>query len=507
MPSPNRKKQKTDSAKNASSSGAKKSTWDKDKTAADGAGAAGSAASTSSRPAEDPFAKLFLASVRRAMEQPKSHASCVALLQLASPDFEAGEFTREVPRSRALRALKQRLAPSKHADESEASALCQGLDDFVSACLAAPKKSSVGASEAGEQERDRASARHNDEGADAGSNLPMSFNLFENYAKIKLGDSSSWMSLWKYKKFVRREGALQSKGEVLGVVSEATSSLEHSACLMAINWSAHIVCGKEPGKWLSSAMEEITNHKVLTTAKDMSINDIKRLIMKVGPVVSTSFSLTKELVRACAANTFREDFVGKKHPVVVAGWQYSSHGTSWLVKPLGPSDVAPVHYSKKGDKASTHYDKHYDNAGNQFIRQEITEGVSLLPVGTKSFGIEDEIKYCKPDSLIDKKFHNGSYLGFDKKLSAVDAEAWPTRTKFVWDNIKPAGLSKLFSAFQAENLQTEVGIVGVSTRGNKTRIVELHPPGQRARSRKAKIVDLIYDKDKNVYTATFLFAA
>ena len=62
--------------------------------------------------------------------------------------------------------------------------------------------------------------------------------------------------------------------------------------------------------------------------------------MARGPLVSTSFVLTKDFMNTGKNNGFDRDMMGKNHPVLVIGWKISNSGEVWLIQPLVRSTSA-----------------------------------------------------------------------------------------------------------------------------------------------------------------------
>ena len=66
-----------------------------------------------------------------------------------------------------------------------------------------------------------------------------------------------------------------------------------------------------------------------------SISEIKREIVKRGPVVSVSFQLTATFMKSSEnRNRFDPSFINNIHPVAIIGWEHTDFGEVWLIQPL-----------------------------------------------------------------------------------------------------------------------------------------------------------------------------
>lgn len=67
----------------------------------------------------------------------------------------------------------------------------------------------------------------------------------------------------------------------------------------------------------------------------MGISDIKREIVKRGPVVSVSFQLTATFMNSSEnRKRFDPSFINNIHPVAIIGWEHTDFGEVWLIQPL-----------------------------------------------------------------------------------------------------------------------------------------------------------------------------
>ena len=84
-----------------------------------------------------------------------------------------------------------------------------------------------------------------------------------------------------------------------------------------------------------------------------SRDEIKAHLLHKGPVVSTSFELTRDFYDAILAEdrddqvdsysdaeAFSRDLIGACHPVVIVGWKFTAQGEAWLVRAIrGDRDI------------------------------------------------------------------------------------------------------------------------------------------------------------------------
>eukprot|EP00592_Proboscia_alata_P015172 CAMPEP_0194396450 /NCGR_PEP_ID=MMETSP0174-20130528/124996_1 /TAXON_ID=216777 /ORGANISM="Proboscia alata, Strain PI-D3" /LENGTH=179 /DNA_ID=CAMNT_0039192519 /DNA_START=2242 /DNA_END=2781 /DNA_ORIENTATION=+ len=74
--------------------------------------------------------------------------------------------------------------------------------------------------------------------------------------------------------------------------------------------------------------------------------------MARGPVVSTSFFLSKSFMKKCDASfCFDKSLIGKEYPLLIVGWEMASFGEVWLVQPLardGTSETQKVAFRQFG---------------------------------------------------------------------------------------------------------------------------------------------------------------
>ncbi|CAD7927972.1 unnamed protein product [Amoebophrya sp. A120] len=493
---------------------------------------------------------LFLSNVKRALKEPHSKEGCVSLLQLATPDFELAHFNDEGLRKKALMEINKRVHPDKHTPAARviATEVFQAMTEYVNVCVKAPTPrqtmtsrdtttSTGGAARASappsyvfdpqsrkryrdEEEEDELFACHveeevseeqlqpyemSDEGAvppgGNGEKLPEQFNAFEVTEFQELADATEW------NKFFRR-----------------TADAHHDARVMALNWNAQLLHKRKLAKWFvaertdkQKAKEKFFVHTDLTTI------EIKEMILKHGPVISTQFVPTKSLASVCAPTVwlqgavFRAHYIGKHHPVLLCGWTTTKLGEAWLVKPLGPSDIAPLGHKKEPEQEMKQIrgSDEFGSAGDPPRKEKAAAnkpGVKLIPVSIGQFGINKEIESVNVEMLMDQPFQAGPFLGLTKELPEHMKNSWRTLSKYQWTGTA-ADLPKLFAAtrYSEEDNTSKTGkswkngIVHAATTESSS--VELHQLGMRACSRKAALRELDYDEKTMQFRALFALDA
>ena len=70
--------------------------------------------------------------------------------------------------------------------------------------------------------------------------------------------------------------------------------------------------------------------------------------MTRGPVVSTSFILSRAFLNACEHSTsFDASLIDQAHPIVLVGWKLSPYGETWLVRSVdGSSHDIPIAFGQ-----------------------------------------------------------------------------------------------------------------------------------------------------------------
>jgi len=84
------------------------------------------------------------------------------------------------------------------------------------------------------------------------------------------------------------------------------------------------------------AVDEVLKHFGFVCRSQLRrIEDIKAEIYEHGPVVSTSFHLSKAFYSSTPeAHKFSHRQVSKAHPLIITGWSMASHGEMWCVQAL-----------------------------------------------------------------------------------------------------------------------------------------------------------------------------
>ncbi|CAD7927977.1 unnamed protein product [Amoebophrya sp. A120] len=425
----------------------------------------------------DPYARLFLAHVSQAMnQQARDHDSCTALLQSATPDFRVEGLADRRTREQAVKALKLRLHPDKHGGSVVATNLFQDVDSFVAECLEAgerprPASASRTSTQSTSNKRRRqqdhvdTTSSSADVEPEPESDIPDEFNFFHHYAHLEVADADVWSEFWH---------------------GPSSSALD-DARRMALNWSAQ----RAQGRPLELYWHPGVTVPQLETFSGLSRIGLKRRIVENGPLVSTSFVPTAQLAQVCPKKAFRPAHIGRPHPVLICGWQYTPHGEAWLIKPLGPSDTCPT---ASASQPRPHYEP----------------GVDVLSVAVGQFQLADEIECASWEFVRDQKFQAGPYLSLldpPAKLAEI-GNAWWTLSRITW-SCTAAQLPLLFTAIASADPHNSTGVLettmGIGKAIKSEAKVELHLPGLRAMCRPVKLAELQYDVSENRYRAELVF--
>lgn len=258
---------------------------------------------------DERFRKLFVQQVEGAVVQEACTDSLIKLLQLADPKLSKDDLGSETKRQRAFRQLKLLVHPDKHPKESRMTGLFQRMQTFYDECSAMPN----------EKKRKR---------------MPTSPTSACHPLEFKVTDK------WPYLKVT---GPVTSNSK--------RSFVAKAAAYQCINYRGSIAHGKptecsynedqvvkDPGKTVEEVFSVNGGAKMLTTA-----DEIKSELLLNGPVVSSSFILTRGFLNASEHSaSFKSSLIGRTHPILIVGWKLSAFGEMWLVQAMGFVDSQDI---------------------------------------------------------------------------------------------------------------------------------------------------------------------
>ncbi|CAD7969112.1 unnamed protein product [Amoebophrya sp. A25] len=381
----------------------------------------------------DPFRAIFLQMVDAAIKKTPDADSLTELLRITSPEFSAEKAGNQAAVKKAVKALQLRLHPDKHDGDKKATELFQQLERF---CAAAEK-----AAKAGPAKKRRTSA--------VASAFPKRFHCFEN-----------WNAL--------------GEDEVPTLVPTGFQSSEVALKVNCANLRGQIAHNRE----LSDDQIFSTGNKFtgeVVTLQSPSPEMIKTKLMKGGPVVSESFSPSREWLSSNKVDMFTADNNSERKetfPVIIVGWEEGRKGRSeWVVyvRETGSQECKDVQVA--------------------FASKSIENRISLVP----QEALED-IKWRAEEPYFElaeagKKWYHDS--------------AWSVSVDPSKDAKK---LHELLSIFAVPEDADEEGDddeekkpTGMYAAIENEKEIQVHAPGKRSRSRSAILSEFIYEpKTKRV---------
>lgn len=234
---------------------------------------------------------------------------------------------------------------------------------------------------------------------------------------------------------------------------EQLSRVMSCRCINARGAIAH---GKRPGLMYEAAdVTQNTVEEVFETfgkgcKKFESISEIKEELMSCGPVVSTSFILSKTFENK---NEFEHSFlmtqVDTRHPLLITGWKCTEFGEVWICN-------------------------HLDGAKDHII-------------AFGHFGIDD-ICLAPNDSFEDTPWQAGPYFDHDFSRVTEDWRQWPNLKMY----LKSSDLERLAACF-------DPGFVNAVASESHFELCDKHA---RAHSRTCCLKEVGWDADRNKWRVT-----
>lgn len=262
---------------------------------------------------EGVFWNIIRHQIVETIKQEPSHESLLILLKLGDPSITDADVDDETKRSSAFRKLKRLIHPDKHQDDSKCTKLFQDAQAFFESSIkelyCRPKK--------------KPKCSH------SSSSFPSSFHVEEKWP---------WLS----------EGGRKPIVSVSDFVS--TETLQKVMAFKCINFRGAIAYGRKTELTFGSPDVCKSNGK---TAEEVfqawggskrleSIEEIKEEISTNGPVVSSSFRLSKAFLETGEHRSQFEPKLANNgfHPLLLVGWKVSRQGEMWLVRSfVGKSDI------------------------------------------------------------------------------------------------------------------------------------------------------------------------
>jgi hypothetical protein len=374
---------------------------------------------------EDLYRNLFLDHVKAIIQKVANKESLRELLRTASPALTEEELMTPTSRAVAFETLCMRIHPENYnAEESTSTAaiLLRDVKDFYALCAASLKSSPL-------TKRRKIAPVASLTGVDE---FPQDFCVIDRWSfldEIKPADTT--------------------------ICEKKLPALVAAHC---INARGAIVHGKTTEIFYSTdnLYEEESEANTIVDIFERrgsgarvldTVEEIKEELMKRGPVVSTSFVLTKGFMSGCKhAGSFLKERVGKQHEMLIVGWKFTTLGEVWLLKPLFGGLTA-----KK-----------------------------MIRVAFCQFGVDNAVMV--PKSSFENEFwQEGPYLS----LPFFDAG---------WRNW--SGVAAHVSSESLEGLAMNLGEGLFSAVTNKSRVV-ICDKKSTAHSRAGTITEVSWDREKN----------
>jgi Papain family cysteine protease len=256
------------------------------------------------------FGRIIIQHVDKALEVEPSRDALLVLLRIADPSFTETDLGNERKRISAFRNLQLLIHPDKHSGDAKATQRFQSSQNFYEKAV----------SRLNQKKRKVLSPR--------GVDVPLQFHVQDK---------------WKHLSKVTSQPVVPNSDTL------KADLLEKLIAYKCINYRGAIAHGKQTE--LCCCYNDVVTASAKSAQKIFqsfggctsldTIDEIKQEIMTHGPVVSTSFNLTKSFYEAgCLAPQFFPTNFGR-HPLLIVGWQQAAHGEMWLVRTFkGNNDVS-----------------------------------------------------------------------------------------------------------------------------------------------------------------------
>lgn len=278
----------------------------------------------------DPFRQFFIESLQATLRLPASEESLQALFKYVRPTLSLEELYSMTPKeqSKMIKVLKSRIHPDKHPHNTEVTELFQEVQNFYEECLKYMT----------DTPRKRNKRPRSDQIA-VNRAYPQSFCCFEKWPHMK----ESLMVE------VDAKTVHLSKREYPPIPLDGMLKKEEIPIYQAfkcIHARGAVVHGKAIKKYTSFEMIKNMAKQNRTVADIFqesgglrhldSIEAIKVELMNCGPVISTSFELTKAYFDQLNKNqkSFVKEAINSTHELLITGWCLTPYGEAWQVQPI-----------------------------------------------------------------------------------------------------------------------------------------------------------------------------
>lgn len=247
------------------------------------------------------------------IEQKPSRECLLILLKIGDPPITDADVDDETKRSSAFRKLKLLIHPDKHPNDGKCTKLFQDVQSFYESSI----------KELHRRPKTKPKCSHSP------SSFPSSFHVEEKWP---------WLSECGHQPIVS------------AVNSVSTKRLQRVTAYKCINFRGAIAHGKKTQ--CAFTFDNVRKSKAKTAEEVFqawggskcleSIEEIKEEISTNGPVVSSSFRLSKAFLNA---GEHRSQFEPKlanngSHALLLVGWKVSQWGEMWLVRSfVGITDI------------------------------------------------------------------------------------------------------------------------------------------------------------------------
>jgi len=265
----------------------------------------------------DPFRKLILDTVSLRLKSEAGAESLVELLSVTTPGFSADQVSVKATRAAAFRALQLRVHPDKHSEfdsSDDAKVLFQDVTAFYEKCC---NLIDGGDGTGANRKRKRGHPCTKKQA------FPQNFHI-----------SDRWKHLQDYRIQSNVNNCPRPGTQVSVTCKNIRSQIAHGK-IKGLSYT----CNK--GRDLTVAAE--FNRGGGGTKRLDSVDEIKEELMKRGPVVSTSFVLTKDFLNVTNnAAAFRSSHLESRHPVLIVGWKLTAFGEMWLLQNLCATNLHDI---------------------------------------------------------------------------------------------------------------------------------------------------------------------
>jgi len=261
---------------------------------------------------------LFVQQVDRALAEDPSQEALLRLLQIADPGLTESEFLMDTKRKSTLRKLNLLIHPDKDTNDKQATERFQSTQSFYAKCTLCLGK------DAPRRKKHSCSSPRS-------VGLSLEFHVKDKWPFLDPGTLQPAVSDIK-----------TPPGKII---------VEKAIGYKCINFRGAIAHGRKTERAFTCSAVIADNSTSAAELFDKrgghtkleSVEDIKLEISTRGPVVSTSFTLTREFLKASGhADYFNTSLAGDRHSVLIVGWELSSLGEVWLVRSLRGTVDIPI---------------------------------------------------------------------------------------------------------------------------------------------------------------------